>query len=198
MFTGIINNISTIDFVRQKENEDVLLAIKNNNLAKKTKIGASIAVNGICLTVTQIKDSCLYFELSKETMNRTSFQNIQKGNFVNLESSVRIGDPLDGHIVTGHVDGLAKIESIERIKQSHKVDCSIDKNLRKFIAPKGSIALDGISLTINDITEDGLFSVNIISHTWHNTTFQYKKLGNTMNVEVDIIARYVLNAQNQE
>lgn len=188
MFTGIITDIG--ELISIEKNGDWLLKIKTRWDTKGIKVGASIACSGICLTVIERGDN--YFEVaaSMETISVTTLQNWKIGTKINLERSLRMGDELGGHIVSGHVDGIAIIKDIKPEKDSHRIRFSIDDNIGRLIANKGSVSIDGISLTVNSVVDNN-FDVNIISHTWHETTLGNCKVGNMVNLEVDMLARYV-------
>ena len=191
MFTGIIKDVGEI------------LSIKSGNKTMKVltsfdykgiDIGSSICCSGICLTVTQKgkNDDNSYFcaDISDETLSKTSAEYWIKGELINLEKSLRFGDEVGGHLVTGHIDFISKIVSIQKDKNSNVVTIQYPNEYKKFIANKGSICLDGISLTVNEVFENK-FSVNIIPHTENNTTWKNMKVGNKINTEVDIFSRYV-------
>ena len=154
-------------------------------------IGCSIACNGICLTLIEQKKSLLSFQASKETCEKTTLENWKIGEEINLEFALRAGDELGGHMVLGHVDGTAKILAIQPIKDSKKFTFSTKKELIKFIAEKGSVTLNGASLTVNEV-EKNSFSVNLIPHTIANTAFKDSAVNDFINLEIDVIARYVL------
>ena len=188
MFTGIITDIG--ELISMKKDGDWWLRIKTRWDTKGIKVGASISCSGICLTVIERGDN--YFEVaaSMETISVTTLQNWKIGTKINLERSLRMGDELGGHIVSGHVDGIAIIKDIKPEKDSHRIHFSIDDNIGRLIANKGSVSIDGISLTVNSVVDNN-FDVNIIRHTWHETTLGNCKVGNMVNLEVDMLARYV-------
>ncbi|MDA0901809.1 MAG: riboflavin synthase [Proteobacteria bacterium] len=196
MFTGIITHIGTVANLEKADNQDLLITIKiaDKNINRTLENGCSIACSGACLTLikkTQ-KNGDLYlsFAASDETLSKTTIGDWKEGDKVNIEFALRVGDELGGHIVSGHVDDIATIKSIENIADSYKFTISFDKNLAKFICEKGSVTLNGISLTINEVGAD-FFSVNIIEHTFHNTILQYAKQGDRINLEIDTVARYL-------
>lgn len=196
MFTGIITNLATIEALDFNKKKDALIKISalKKDITRKLEIGCSIALNGVCLTLIEKKIASkkiiFSFQASAETCQKTNLSNWKIGNLVNLEFAMRVGDELGGHMVLGHVDGLAKITSLKKIKDSHQFIFSTEKNLMKFIAAKGSVTLDGVSLTVNEVAKNS-FSVNIIEHTWQNTIFKNAKIGDLVNLEIDAIARYV-------
>lgn len=196
MFTGIITNQALITEIKFDDNRDCLLVIElDNEVDRALDIGCSIANNGICLTLVKKDGLHLYFEASKETCQVTSLKNWQVGQMLNVEFALKVGDEFGGHMVSGHVDGVAKLKETKKIQDSWKMEFELgNKNLDliKFIAKKGSVCIDGISLTINDV-RDKVFEVNIISHTFNNTNLRKIEVGDEVNIEVDLVARYVLN-----
>lgn len=195
MFTGIITNLGIVESLKTNSKKDLLVEISTKNIAKrKLEIGCSIACNGICLTLISKKKSgaknIFAFQASKETLNKATLKNWQIGDLINLEFALRMGDELGGHLVSGHIDGSAKITEIKTIKDSHKFTFTPEKHLLKFIAAKGSITIDGTSLTVNEVTKTS-FSVNLISHTIKNTNFKNAKIGSEVNIEIDMLARYL-------
>lgn len=187
MFTGIINTLGTI--ISSKQEGDLLVSISCDWQEDSLKIGESIACNGACLTVITWKNQAFTAQLSAETVNCTAAR-WGMGEKVNLERAMKLGDTLDGHMVTGHVDGIATIASISRDGDSHVLAIDAPEALARFIAAKGSVTLDGISLTVNKV-ENARFYVNIIPHTWDVTTLGLRSVGDMLNMEIDIIARYV-------
>jgi len=196
MFTGIITNLATLKNLEFNAKKDALLTleIKKSNIDRDLKIGCSIACNGICLTlISQITlkvNLLLSFQASQETCKKTTLKNWHINQQINIEFSMRLNDEFGGHLVSGHVDDVAKIIAIKNIKESWKFDFEIPKKLEKFIAPKGSITINGTSLTINDVNKK-TFAINIIKHTMENTIFQHSKVGDLVNLEIDLIARYL-------
>lgn len=188
MFTGIISDIGTI--TKAQQTGDLRLEIACDFAPTSIKLGDSIACNGACLTVVEVLENGFAVELSAETITRTAPNQWQVGKKLNLERSIKMGDSLDGHIVSGHVDGVANIKNIKESGDSHILTITAPQELSKFIAKKGSVTLDGISLTVNDI-ENSDFTVNIIPHTWQNTTLSHKHEGDRLNLEIDMLARYV-------
>tara|TARA_B100001123_G_C15279799_1_gene1013580 strand:- start:662 stop:1192 length:531 start_codon:yes stop_codon:yes gene_type:complete len=153
-------------------------------------MGASICCSGVCLTVVDKGLDCFSVDVSQETLDSTILGNWAIGTPINLERSLHLGEELGGHIVTGHVDGKAEIMSLENAGDSKRLSIKVPQTLKSFIAKKGSVTLDGVSLTVNEVDND-IFGINIIPHTWLNTTFKLAEKGVYMNIEVDIIARYV-------
>lgn len=160
-------------------------------------IGASIACSGVCLTVTLKEKNSFWTDVSGETLRKTIIKDWAVGTKVNIEPSLHLGDEIGGHFVFGHVDGVAQIMDIKEEGESHVVRMKVPEELSKYIAPKGSVSLDGISLTVNDVEND-TFSVNIIPHTWENTTLGLKNTGDALNIEIDMLARYVARMLNKE
>ena len=195
MFTGIITHLGKITKITTGKNNDLLLEISSNSkIKRKLEIGCSIACNGICLTLinkkTNGKNLLLSFQASQETIKKTTLGKWKMNDVINLEMALRMSDELGGHLVSGHIDGKAKIIAIKKIKDSHNITFATTKNLMQFIAVKGSIVLDGVSLTINNVINNQ-FSINLISHTITNTNFNFAKIGYEVNVEIDLIARYL-------
>lgn len=196
MFTGIITAMGTIECVDDTRG-DKRFVIKTPWDMDFVPLGASIACSGCCLTVVDKTARSFTVDVSKETLDCTTLGDWTEGSRINLESSLRFGDELGGHLVSGHVDGLAVIESIAPDGDSHRLKIRVPQSLKRYIASKGSVALDGVSLTINEV-EDDVFGVNIIPHTWQVTTFGQKKAGDRLNMEVDMLARYVARILGKE
>ena len=194
MFTGIIDHNGEITKIEKKRNKDITIFVLTKFKPKDIKLGSSICCNGVCLTVCKIKKLKnkleLSFDVSNETINCTNFSKLKIGSKINLEKSLRMGDEISGHFVFGHVDEVSKLLTIKRIKGSHQLKFSKSKKLSKYIAKKGSIAVDGVSLTINS-SDSKSFSVNIVPYTWEHTNFNKLKVNSLINVEVDMLARYV-------
>lgn len=194
MFTGIIDHNGEIIKITKKRNKDISIFVLTRFKPKDIKLGSSICCNGVCLTVCKIKKLKnkleLSFDVSNETINCTNFSKLKIGSKINLEKSLRMGDEISGHFVFGHVDEVSKLLTIKRIKGSHQLKFSKSKKLSKYIAKKGSIAVDGVSLTINS-SDSKSFSVNIVPYTWEHTNFNKLTVNSLINVEVDMLARYV-------
>ena len=188
MFTGIISAIGRIDDIQKPG--DWRLKITTPWDCAKIDLGASIACSGVCLTVIERDADWFAVEVSAESLSRTTIGTWQAGTQINLERALRLGDELGGHLVSGHVDGLAIIDQITCSGDSHELKISVPDALSKFIAEKGSVSLDGISLTVNAI-EGSRFGVNIIDHTWGHTTLGHATIGQHLNLEIDMLARYV-------
>ena len=193
MFTGIIEGVGTIEKIHQNtKNRSAFQMIVNlGKHSKGLKVGQSVALNGVCLSATKISKNKCNFEMIDETIKRTDLGNLMKGSKVNIERSLKVGDRMEGHFVLGHVDGVGIINKIEKKPKEVKVWFDVPKKLSKFIVKKGSIAMDGISLTVVDVTKNKA-SVCLIPHTMKVTNFQSKKIGDKINIETDILGKYIL------
>ncbi len=190
MFTGIIEDVGKIKEIKPKSKE-VLFRIQVKNIdAVEIEPGESIAVNGTCLTVISFGKNTFTVEASHETLKRTNLSKLKIGSNVNLERALKLGGRLGGHIVNGHVDGIGKVVSMERRGKSVEIWFSLTKELSRYVVEKGSIAVDGVSLTVNAVN-DNKFSVNIIPYTQEATIFSELKRGDIVNIECDIIGKYV-------
>jgi len=190
MFTGITTNYGLIKQIKEKINSEY--TIESDINLSKVKIGSSILCSGICLTVIRKKSNTFVVNISEETLKVTNAKNWKKGTKLNLEKSLKVGDELGGHIVTGHIDATTRLIRRKKLKKSSILIFKLPKNLQKFICKKGSIAIDGISLTVNDVEEKS-FSISIIPHTSEITTLGNIKKDDTVNIEIDILARYIEN-----
>ena len=196
MFTGIISHLGKVESLKIDQKKDLLLQISVpiNHINYQLKIGCSIACNGICLTLIEEKifdqNIIFSFQASKETCIKTTLDKWQIGQIINIEFALKMGDEFGGHIVSGHVDNTAEVVSIKCINQSYEFYFRSEKKLLKFIAEKGSVTIDGVSLTVNEVRSDS-FSVNVIPHTLKNTAFQNLEISNLVNLEIDLIARYI-------
>lgn len=192
MFTGITTDIGTVRSAEQRS--DLRLTIASGYDMTTVDLGASIACSGVCFTVVDKGDDWFAVDVSAETLSRTAKDKWREGSRLNLERSLRIGDELGGHIVSGHVDGIAEVIGAAPHGGSTRFALRVPAQLGRSIAPKGSVALDGVSLTVNDVEDEGgstRFSVNIIPHTAEQTTFGQVELGQQLNVEIDVLARYL-------
>jgi riboflavin synthase len=191
MFTGIIKNIGIIVGI-DKTRGDTRFIIQCDTMDFDTlETGASVCHEGCCLTALNIDNQATTFavDVSQESLDKTTLGSWNVGTKINLERSLCMGDELGGHLVSGHVDGVARLESIVKEGDSHRLKFKVPFHLARFVAPKGSVALDGISLTVNEV-EGNIFGVNIIPHTWDVTTLGDLKVGDELNLEVDMMARY--------
>ena len=190
MFSGIIQDVGKISSLVKLDN---FIRVSIISTIKSYKIGSSICCSGICLTVTSIpKKNTFTVDVSPETLEKTNANNWSKGMPINIENSLKLGDEISGHFVFGHVDGIGKLISIKEISNCWLIKIQLPKNLRKFTAQKGSISLNGISLTINKV-KDNIIDLMLIPHTFENTTFSKLKTNSLINIEVDMLARYALS-----
>lgn len=190
MFTGIVTDLGEVRRVARNEGLDAKFEIATQYDLSTVDIGASIAHNGVCLTVIEKSAETYVIQASAETLSKTTLGDWQAGAKVNLERACKVGDELGGHIVSGHVDGVARVVSIRPENESLRFTFEAPVDLAKFVAPKGSVALDGVSLTVNEV--DGrLFGINVIPHTQAVTTFGTLREGDRVNMEIDMLARYV-------
>lgn len=191
MFTGIIRAVGSVkDVARGERDTRFVLSVGNFLQGGLFERGASIACSGVCLTLVEKGPDWFAVEVSGETLSKTTMSEWVQGTPVNLEGSLRMGDELGGHLVMGHVDGVADVISVIKEGGSHRVRLRVPEHLAPFIAPKGSVALNGTSMTVNEV-EGSEFGVNVIPYTWDHTTFNQARAGGRMNVEVDVMARYV-------
>jgi riboflavin synthase len=193
MFTGIVKGIGTVNKISKitKNRSAIEMTIDLGKQGKGLKIGQSVALNGVCLTATKLSKSKCIFEMIEETTKKTDLGNLKVGGVVNIERSLKVGDRLEGHFVLGHVDGVGVIKKILKKPKEVQVYFEVPKNLAKYVVKKGSIAIDGISLTVVDIKKT-LASVSLIPHTIEITNFHTKKVGDKVNIETDILGKYIL------
>ena len=199
MFTGIIQSKGSIKEIFSSS-DGARLKINTNALdLSDTKVGDSIAVDGVCLTVTELTESSFTADVSNETLTCTTFSALKQGKNVNLERSLRVNQGIDGHLVSGHVDGIGAVNSIEKDGDSVRIKIEVQGDIIKYIAKKGSICINGVSLTVNSV-ENNFFDVNIVPHTLSATTLADLSLNSNVNLEIDQIARYVerLLSQTEE
>jgi riboflavin synthase len=190
VFTGIVQDVGTVR-ARDNRGGDARIVIAFNHLkASDFRIGDSICVQGCCLTATELLDDAFTADVTRETLSQTTLGDLAVGSPVNLEPSLKAGDSLGGHLVSGHIDGVAEIISISGDARSSRIKIAVPSDLARFIARKGSVAVDGVSLTINEV-EAATFGVNIIPHTQTVTTLGKLVGGSRVNLEVDQVARYV-------
>ena len=190
MFTGIIEDKGRIDQISEGEKENAYTIEVNKIDTNEIKIGDSIAVNGVCLTVVSLDGKKFKVEASHETLNKTNLSRLKINSNVNLERALKISDRLGGHIVTGHIDGTAKVLEVKPVGESIEFWFELPGDLIKYFISKGSVAVDGISLTVNEVIDDK-FSVNIIPHTQVETNIAKLNVGDEVNIECDILGKYV-------
>lgn len=193
MFTGIISGTGKVEKIvkNTKNRSAVKMTVNLGKCAKGLKIGQSVALNGVCLTVTKLSKNLGRFEMIDETTKKTDLGNLKIGSIVNVERSLKAGERLEGHFVLGHVDGVGTITKIQKKPKEVQVWFNVPKKLAKYIVNKGSIAIDGISLTVVEAKNNNV-SVCFIPHTIQVTNFRTKKVGDKVNIETDILGKYIL------
>ena len=202
MFSGIIAALGVVKNINYSDIYSFDIEIKKINLEgfeesnNLIKIGCSIACSGVCLTLIKKKCNILTFDVSKETMKKTNLSNWKIGKLVNLERALRVGDEIGGHFVTGHVDTVLELQKILEEDGSRILYIKLNDEISPYIASKGSITIEGISLTVNEVNNDN-FNVNIIPFTWDNTNLSKIKVNDFVNVEIDLLSRYLVNYQKQ-
>ncbi len=197
MFTGIVTDLGEVRRVLKGEGRETRFEIATGYDLAGVAIGASIAHNGVCLTIIDKGPDWYAVEVSAETLSKTTLGGWQAGTRVNLERALAVGDELGGHIVSGYVDGVARVAAIRPDNQSLRFTFEAPADLARFVAPKGSVALDGVSLTVNEV--DGrLFGINVIPHTQAATTFGTLRENDVVNMEIDMLARYVARLLQRE
>lgn len=193
MFTGIVTDIGRVADLRVEG--DTVLTIETAYAPETIDLGASIACSGVCLTVTEKGGNWFRVAASAETLSKTTLAGWQVGTRINLERALRLGDELGGHLMLGHVDGIARLVLVTPEGDSHRLVVQAPADLARYVAPKGSVCLDGISLTVNAVEDrpDGTahFGINIVGHTWTHTTLADRRPGDGLNMEIDVLARYV-------
>ena len=203
MFSGIISALGVVKNITYNDIYTVDIEVKKINLEdfeksdNLIKVGCSIACSGVCLTLTGKKDNILTFDISKETMSKTNLSNWKIGNVVNLERALRVGDEIGGHFVTGHVDTVLELKKIIEEDGSKILHINLNNEISPYIASKGSITIEGISLTVNDVKND-YFNVNIIPFTWDNTNLSNVQVNDFVNIEIDLLSRYLVNYQKKK
>jgi riboflavin synthase len=195
MFTGIVTDIGRV--LRVDAGPDTRFTVATVYETKDIQLGASIACAGACLTVVDKGPGWFAVEASRETLTCTTLADWRPGHAINLERSLKLGDELGGHLVSGHVDGVASVVSVEPEGGSRRCVFAVPDSLARFVAVKGSLAVDGVSLTVNRV-DGARVGVNIIPHTWTHTTFQELRPGSRVNLEVDMLARYVARLISRE
>ena len=196
MFTGIIKETGTIKQITDK-GQDIEFEVISSVLIKDVKTGDSIAINGICLTVKSFDGDSFTFDVSSSTLAHTNLAELKTGDKVNLEDSLTPSDKLGGHFVSGHIDCTAKVIGIEKTGRAYEITFDLPSEAAPFITERGSVAIDGISLTVTEVTGDS-FKVVIIPHTFENTILGSKGTGSSVNIEVDMLARYIANYLNNK
>jgi riboflavin synthase len=189
MFTGIIETVGKVGGI-ERQGESVRLTVAAGKVAEDVAIGDSVSVNGVCLTVVEAKPPFLTFDAVYETMRKTSLGTLNVGDGVNLERALQANGRFGGHIVQGHVDGTGRIASIRPVGNSWFVYVDASPELMRYVVTKGSVCVDGISLTVAE-AEDRTFALSIIPHTWDNTTLHERRAGDPVNIETDIVGKYV-------
>ncbi len=195
MFTGIVEEIGIVEDIKREKNLSIL-QIQAKKVIQGIAQGESVAVDGVCLTVTRIKKNILFFDIMRETLLKTTLGCLKPQDKVNLERALKAGERLSGHFVTGHVDEMGVIQ--KRIVRTNYLELRIflKKNLKKYLIPKGSICLNGVSLTVGQVAED-FFSVYLIPFTKQVTTLGFKKEGDKINLETDILAKYLFHSPSK-
>lgn len=189
MFTGLVEEIGVVEAI-SKSTKSARITIKATTVLQGTKLGDSICTNGVCLTVTSFSGNKFTVDVMAETMRRSNLNNISIGEEVNLERALRVGDRLGGHMVSGHIDGMGTISNFEKEDNAVWVTIATSEEILKYIVQKGSIAIDGVSLTVAYVDSE-VFKVSIIPHTKDMTTLLRKKVGHMVNLECDVIGKYV-------
>jgi len=189
MFTGIVEEIGKISRINPIAG-GISIKIESEKILEDISVNDSICIDGVCLTVVRTEQSAFWVEAVGATLDKTTFAKIKESSQVNLERSVRFNDRLGGHLVQGHVNGIGSVSGIEKLGENYLFKIIIPQELEKYLIKEGSIAINGISLTIADIQNNEI-SISIIPHTWQNTTLKYKHILDKVNVEIDILAKYV-------
>lgn len=189
MFTGLVQCLGTVTHLKVL-GEDLRLTVEAAGLVASFQLGASISVNGTCLTVIEYEAQQFSADISRETLRATNLGDLQVDSRVNLEASVTPASVLGGHLVMGHVDAVGEVSSLRTVGRSREMEMTMPAELARFVACKGSICVDGVSLTVNRVSSRD-FSVNIVPHTWQHTTMQDYRIGTRVNLEVDVVARYI-------
>jgi len=194
MFNGIIYNFGSVEKISTKKNSSEII-LKTNLIFSKSELGSSLNCNGTCLTITKINKNLISFYLSKETLDKTNFKFIKKGSIVNIEKSLSYGSKISGHYVQGHVDTNGSVSGIKIVDKTWIIKFKIKKNFQKYLIEKGSIGINGVSLTISKVKKN-IFEINIIPHTLKLTNLVKLKKNDKVNIEFDIFSKYFLNLNN--
>lgn len=190
MFTGIIKGIGRVAALEERGGDTRIVIDAVDTDLGDVALGGSIAVSGVCLTAVELDGTRFAADVSQETLSLTTLGTLDVGSSVNLEGALRAGEPMGGHMVSGHVDAFGVLEAREQDARSWRLTFSVPAHLRRFFAPKGSVCVDGISLTVNEVEGDR-FGVNIVPHTMSHTTLGERTVGDRVNLEIDVIARYL-------
>lgn len=188
MFTGLIQGLGEVKEIKRAKGVNRLSVIAGD-LCKNAGVGDSVSVNGACLTLVKSGGNELVFEIMDESLKKTNLSRLRAGDRVNLEPSLRLGDKVGGHLVSGHIDGIARLRSVSASGQTRRFQIGLPREFMRFIVPKGSIAVNGVSLTVGEVGPDW-FAVHIIPHTLKSTTFSSAKAGDSVNIELDLAAKY--------
>jgi riboflavin synthase len=189
MFTGIIEEIAKIEKTKPIAG-GLSIKIGAIKILDDISINDSICVDGVCLTVTNFDNSGFWVDAVGATLEKSTFASVKPSSYVNLERSVRLNDRLGGHLVQGHVNGIGTISEIQKLGENYLLQITFPENLKKYLIREGSIAVNGLSLTIADLDKN-LISISIIPHTWQNTNLRHKKVNDKVNIEIDVLAKYV-------
>lgn len=195
MFTGIIEEVGTLQ-AKQNRGDVITIKVGCKAVLDNTKIGDSIASNGVCLTVTKMDAQGFWADLTPESLKRSTFAALTMGSAINLERAMIASSRLDGHIVSGHVDTMTTLQTLQKLQNSYVLRFALAKEYQKLVVEKGSIAINGISLTVTDVTAT-TFSVSVIPHTFHITTLHLLKEGQQVNIEFDQLGKYILKDKQQ-
>lgn len=191
MFTGIIKEVGRIRKISTKRSNLWGIGLYSEKVYSQVAEGGSLSVNGVCLTVTKKERNLLYFDITSATLNISNLKYLKIGDYVNLEPSLSLRDKLEGHFVLGHIDTTAKIKKFTKIKNTASLEIEVPSGFKKYLIPKGSVAVEGISLTIAEVKNNS-FKVNIIPYTLENTNLKYKRIGSFLNIEFDYLGKVVL------
>jgi len=189
MFTGIIEEIAKIEKTKPIAG-GLSIKIGATKILDDISVNDSICVDGVCLTVTNFDNSGFWVDAVGATLEKSTFASIKPSSFVNIERSVRLNDRLGGHLVQGHVNGIGTISEIKKLGENYLLQITVPENLERYLIKEGSIAVSGISLTIADLDKN-LISISVVPHTWQNTNLKYKKINDKVNIEIDVLAKYV-------
>jgi len=191
MFTGIIKEVGRIRKISTKRSNLWGVGLYSEKVYSQVAEGGSLSVNGVCLTVTKKERNLLYFDITSATLNISNLKYLKIGDYVNLEPSLSLRDKLEGHFVLGHIDTTAKVKKFTKIKNTASLEIEVPSGFKKYLIPKGSVAVEGISLTIAEVKNNS-FKVNIIPYTLENTNLKYKRIGSFLNIEFDYLGKVVL------